>query len=73
MTIDEYRIQFGWSRQRLAKEAGIDVTTLRHAMHGQPIYRAKAGQITEAINRELVRRGQPRITYTDFDGVTFTD
>lgn len=73
MTIDDYRVQFGWSRQHMASEAGIDVTTLRNAMGGNPVYRAKVGQITEAINRELERRNKPTIKYTDLDGVVFAD
>lgn len=73
MTIDDYRVRFGWSRRYMANEANIDVTTLRNAMHGKPVYRAKVGQITEAINRELKRRGERSIKYTDLDGVVFAD
>lgn len=73
MTIDDYRVQFGWSRAHMAGEAGIDVTTLRNAMSGTPVFRAKVGQITEAINRELERRKKPTIKYTDLDGVAFVD
>jgi ribosome-binding protein aMBF1 (putative translation factor) len=73
MTIDDYRIRFGWSRRWMAQEAGIDVNTLRSAMQGRAVYRAKIGQITEAINRELERRGQARITYTDLEGVIYAD
>lgn len=73
MTIDDYRVWFGWSRAHMADEAGIDVTTLRNAMNGSPVYRAKVGQITEAINQELERRGKPAIKYTDLEGVAFAD
>ncbi len=73
MTIEDYRIRFGWSRKHMAAEAGIDVNTLRNAIAGKPIYRAKAGLITEAINRELARRSEPPITYTDLDGIRFAD
>lgn len=73
MTLDDYRVQFGWSRAQFAREAGIDITTLRNAMSGIPVFRAKVGQITEAINRELERRGKPPIKYTDLDGVVFVD
>lgn len=73
MTIDDYRVQFGWSRAHMADEAGIDVATLRSAMNGTPVFRAKVGQITEAINRELERRNKPTIKYTDLDGVMFID
>lgn len=73
MTIDDYRIQFGWSRRHMAGEAGIDKNTLGSAMKGNPVYRAKVGQIAEAINRELERRGRPSIKYTDLDGVVYAD
>jgi hypothetical protein len=73
MTIDDYRVQFGWSRKHMADEAGVDVTTLRNAMSSKPVFRAKVGKITEAINRELERRGKLTIKYTDLDGVVFAD
>lgn len=73
MTIDDYRVRFGWSRKHMADEAGIDVTTLRNAMNSKPVYRAKVGQITEAINQELKRRGERSIKYTDLEGTVFAD
>jgi transcriptional regulator NrdR family protein len=73
MTIDDYRVQFGWSKAHMAREAGIDVNTLRSAINGNPVYRAKVGQVTEAINRELKRRGEQPIKYTDLAGVVFAD
>ncbi len=73
MTIDDYRIEFGWSKSKLAKEAGIDMNTLKSAIDGNPIFRATAGKIVGAINQELQKRGQPTIRYTDLEGVTFAD
>ena len=73
MTIDDYRIEFGWSKSKLAKEADIDMNTLKRAIDGEPIYRATAGKIANAINAELQRRGLPPIRYTDFAGLTFAD
>lgn len=73
MTIEDYRVQFGWSRQHMADEAGIDVNTLRSAISGKPVYRAKVGLVAEAINRELKRRGEEPIKYTDLNGVVFAD
>ena len=73
MTIEDYRVQFGWSKAHMAREAGIDTNTLRSAINGNPVYLAKVGQITEAINRELERRGRPAIKYTDLEGVVFAD
>lgn len=73
MTIDDYRVQFGWSKRHMADESGIDVNTLRSAINGNPVYRAKVGLVVEAINRELERRGKPAIKYTDLNGVVFAD
>ena len=73
MTIDDYRIRFGWSKAYLAAEAGIDTNTLSNAIKGKRVYRAKVGLIAEAINRELARRHEPPIAYTDFEGVQFAD
>jgi hypothetical protein len=73
MQIDDYRIEFGWSKSKLAKEAGIDMNTLKSAIDGNPIFRATAGKIVGAINQELQRRGQPTIRYTDLEGIKFAD
>ncbi len=73
MIIDDYRIQFGWPKSKLANEAGIDMNTLKRAIDGKPIYRATAGKIANAISAELQRRGQPLIRYTDLAGLTFAD
>ncbi|MFL5659060.1 MAG: XRE family transcriptional regulator [Ktedonobacteraceae bacterium] len=73
MTIEDYRIEFGWSKSKLAKEAGIDMSTLKPAIDGNPIFRATAGKIVGAINQELQKRGRPTIRYTDLEGITFAD
>jgi hypothetical protein len=73
MTIEDYRIEFGWSKSKLAEMAGIDMGTLKSAIDGNPIFRATAGKIVGAINQELRRRGQPTIRYTDLEGVQFAD
>ena len=73
MTIEDYRIQFGWSKSKLAKEAGIDMNTLKRAIDGDSIYRATAGKIANAISAQLQRQGQSSIKYTDLAGLTFAD
>jgi hypothetical protein len=73
MTIEDYRIEFGWSKTRLCKEAGIEMNTLQRAIDGSPIFRATAGKIAGAINQELARRGRPSIRYTDLEGLVFAD
>lgn len=73
MTIEDYRIEFGWSKSKLCKEADIEMSTLQRAIDGQPIFRATAGKIVGAINQELARRSKPSIRYTDLEGVVFAD
>jgi len=69
MTIDDYRVSLGWTKTKLCEEADIDMSTLQRASSGGKISRLTAGKIAEAINRELKRRGEPAIRYTDFEGV----
>jgi hypothetical protein len=73
MTIEDYRVEFGWTKSKLANLAGIDMNTLKSAIDGNPVYRVTVGKITRAINLELQRRGQPTIRYTDLEGVAFAD
>ena len=73
MTIEDYRIEFGWSKSKLSKEAGIEMNTLQRAIDGNPIFRATAGKIVGAINKELTRQNRPTIRYTDLDGLVFAD
>jgi len=69
MTIDDYRIKLGWSKRRMAREAGIDVSTLSDAIAGKRIYKAKAGLIANAIGRGLSQE----ITIRDPDGLNLID
>ena len=48
MTIEDYRIEFGWSKSKLCKEADIEMNTLQRAIDGNPIFRATAGKIVPA-------------------------
>jgi hypothetical protein len=57
----------------MARDAGIDVNTLRSAINGKPVYRVSVGKIAQAINQELQRRGENPIKYNDLEGVTFAD
>jgi hypothetical protein len=73
LTIDDYRVQFGWSKRHMAQEAGIDTNTQKSAIDGKPVYRATVGKIANAINQELQRRGATPIKYTELEGVIFAD
>jgi transcriptional regulator with XRE-family HTH domain len=69
MTLNDYRIKLGWSRAQLAREAGIDVRTVREAISGKPIYTATAGKIAKAISRGVGYE----ITYKDIEGLNLAD
>ncbi|HLG63119.1 MAG TPA: helix-turn-helix domain-containing protein [Ktedonosporobacter sp.] len=69
MNLNDYRIELGWSRRKLAREAEIDERTLREALSGKPIYAATAGKIAIAISRGL----GTKITYKDIEGLNLVD
>ncbi len=74
MTIEDYRIMLGWSKQQLAEEAEIDITTLYNALDPHKrIYKATAGKIANGINKGLKAKNLPEIKYTDLDGLQFAD
>jgi len=69
MTIEEYRIEVGWTKAKLAREAEVDENTLNRAIRGEPIYRSTASRIAKALSRGLGRD----IPYTTIDGLQFSD
>jgi transcriptional regulator with XRE-family HTH domain len=69
MTIEDYRIQLGWSQAELARKADIDVSTLKRAINGQQIYKHTAGAIAAALSQGLGHQ----ITYKDLDGINVRD
>jgi len=74
MTLDEYRAKLGWSKAKLASESHVDIRTVRKAIVGEPIFKAKAGEIANAISRGLISRGLGgEVTYKDFEGLKLAD
>lgn len=69
MTIEDYRVELGWPKARLAREAGINVGTLIDAEKGKRIYKATAGKIANALSKGLGRK----ITYKDIEGLNLAD
>lgn len=74
MSIEEYRIMLGWSKQQLADASGIDITTLYNALDpNKRIYKATASKIATGINQGLKEKNLPSISYTDLTGLRFAD
>jgi Helix-turn-helix. len=69
MTLEDYRVKLGWSKAKLAREAGINVRTASEAILGKPIYKATAGKIANAISKGL----EQEITYKDIEGLNLAD
>ena len=69
MTIEEYRLQLGWSLAELARKADLDVGTLKRAINGQQIYKHTASSIANALSQGLGYK----INYQDLDGVNVRD
>lgn len=69
MTIEDYRIQLGWSQAELARKADLDISTLKRAINGQQIYKHTAGAIAAALSQGLGYQ----ITYKDLDGINVRD
>ena len=55
MTLEEYRIACGWSRNEMARQAGTDTNTLGRALKGVHVSLATADKLATAISRKLGR------------------
>ncbi len=69
MKLEDYRVKLGWSKAKLAREAGISVGTVLDAEKGSRIYKATAGKIANAISKGLGYE----ITYRDIEGLNLAD
>ncbi len=55
MNLDGYRIECGWSKAQMARQADIDINTLNRALGGETVSSGTANKIARAISRELGR------------------
>ncbi len=69
MNLQDYRVKLGWTKAKLAREAGIRAATVSDAEKGKGIYRATAGKIANALSKGLGYE----ITYKDIEGLNFSD
>jgi len=65
MTLDEYRIECGWSHAKMARAAEVDVQTVKRALKGEPITSNSAHKLARAISKEL----DQKIRYNQIDGL----
>jgi transcriptional regulator with XRE-family HTH domain len=56
MTLREYRIELGWSINRLAQEAGLSRPTVADAEAGQPIKAETAKMLADALSKAYGRQ-----------------
>lgn len=50
MTLEQYRLNLGWSAEQLARQAGINAQTVRRIEKGQATYPHTAGAIARALS-----------------------
>lgn len=55
MTLEDYRIECAWSKNEMAREAKMDITTLNRAINGEYVSLSTAGKLATAISRKLGR------------------
>jgi transcriptional regulator with XRE-family HTH domain len=65
MTLEEMRLECGWSKLELAREAKVDFNTLQRALTGETITLNSAAKIARAISRGLGRT----VHYQQIDGL----
>jgi transcriptional regulator with XRE-family HTH domain len=67
MTLEDYRILCGWSKNEMARQASMDFNTLNRAINGERVSIATADKLATAISRKLGRSIRP----SDIEGLTF--
>lgn len=65
MNLEDYRIQCTWSKNEMARQAGMDLNTLNRALSGKNVSINTAGKLADAISKKLGRT----ITFQDIEGL----
>lgn len=55
MTLEDYRLLCGWSKNEMARQAKMDFNTLQKAMNGEPVSINTANKLARALSAELGR------------------
>jgi DNA-binding XRE family transcriptional regulator len=65
MTLEDYRIECTWSKNEMARQAGMDLNTLNRAISGKNISINTAGKLARAISKKLGRT----VTFQQIEGL----
>jgi transcriptional regulator with XRE-family HTH domain len=67
MTLEDYRIECGWSKNEMCRQASMDFNTLQKALSGKQVSITTAHKLARAVSSEL---GRP-IRIQDIEGLNF--
>jgi DNA-binding XRE family transcriptional regulator len=59
MEMQSYRVNLGWSRRQMAREANLSTFAIKQAEEGKPIRPETAKAIADALSRALNRDIKP--------------
>jgi transcriptional regulator with XRE-family HTH domain len=65
MTLEDYRLECGWSKNEMARRTDLDFNTLNKAINGGSISVHTANKMSRAISKELGRT----IRWQDIEGL----
>ena len=64
-TIEDYRLQCGWSKNEMARRANMDFNTLQKVFHGEIVTIGTVKKLATVISREL----DQKIRFQDIEGL----
>jgi len=64
-TIEDYRLQCGWSKNEMARRANMDFNTLQKIFNGEIVTIATAKKLAVAISKEL----EQTVRFQDIEGL----
>lgn len=65
MTLEDYRLQLGWSVAELSRQSGVSAQTIARAERGESIRVHIAATLARVLGEHLGKT----ITYRDFEGL----
>jgi DNA-binding XRE family transcriptional regulator len=68
MTLEDYRVECGWSKTEMARQANMDFNTFNKAMNGESIANRTADKLAIAIGKRLGRT----IRISDIEGLNIS-